>query len=464
MNINIDASAYVKKTELPSNLTLYPTNVASDIPTYFKMVTNVEDADYNVTAVDITTPSISGTGIEIARLATTAGVLLGNPGIINLTTLGNVRRVSGTSSATFNYEMYHRDSLGVETLIATSSNTTEVDVNIYEQFSASAVLNDGEWMATDRIVLKYYGSKVGGGSNSVFQFQFGGSVPVRTIVPVPVNVIVDLPIAIDLTSVTGGADGRILFQKAGKVGQDSNFNYDGRLILDAKLKAGDTEKTALIIRNLSNEDFRQAITVQAGLTTNQRRYFQFLNHLGVRTNLMGFNAQNGFIAYDSVNAYHFISCNSNGTSSFNSKGIFQVRINADEGATGTNGMSIYDGTANPSAANIMYNLSSAGIYLNSGRVLQAQSANNANYIKVFATNGSAYLNSVTGMKFYNSANDIQFTDSGLVSKLIFNMTNLNTAPATASSTGVKGEVRFTPNGIYICTATNTWVKATATTF
>jgi len=206
----VDASAYVKKTELPSNLTLYPTNVASDISSYFKMVTNVEDADYNDVAVDITTPSISGTGIEIARLATTAGVLLGNPGIINLTTLGNVRRVSGTSSATFNYEMYHRDSLGVETLIATSSMTANVDVNIYEQFSASAVLNNGDWSATDRIVIVYYGTKVGGGSNSVFEFQFGGTNPVRTIVPVPASVLLDVPIQKDVTKAVDFTSGSLL--------------------------------------------------------------------------------------------------------------------------------------------------------------------------------------------------------------------------------------------------------------
>jgi len=189
IDININASAYVKKTELPSNLTLYPTTANSSVSGYNLLVTSMDDPNYNDTAVNISTPTINGTDILVAQLATSAGVLVGSPGIVNISTIGNVKRLSGTSAATFYYELYRRTSGGVETLLSTSSATVLVDVNIFTQFSASAVLNDGTWDATDLIVLKFYGSKVGGGSNSVFQFEFGGTNPVRTIVPVPASVI-----------------------------------------------------------------------------------------------------------------------------------------------------------------------------------------------------------------------------------------------------------------------------------
>jgi len=42
--------------------------------------------------------------------------------------------------------------------------------------------------------------------------------------------------------------------------------------------------------------------------------------------------------------------------------------------------------------------------------------------------------------------------------------NLNTAPATATASGTTGEVRITAGYIYVCTATNTWVRAAITTF
>jgi hypothetical protein len=45
-----------------------------------------------------------------------------------------------------------------------------------------------------------------------------------------------------------------------------------------------------------------------------------------------------------------------------------------------------------------------------------------------------------------------------------NITVLNTAPATATSAGVQGEIRVTATHIYVCTATNTWVRTALTTF
>lgn len=38
------------------------------------------------------------------------------------------------------------------------------------------------------------------------------------------------------------------------------------------------------------------------------------------------------------------------------------------------------------------------------------------------------------------------------------ITALNTAPASATATGTVGEIRVTATAIYVCVATNTWVK------
>jgi hypothetical protein len=180
-------SPYVTADQLPSNLNLFATNVSSDIATYFKLVTSIDDPDYNDTAVDIPTGAITTTGQFIAALATTANVLVGNPGIINLLTIGNVRRTSGSGTAEFYYEVYHRTSGGTETLIATSSNTPPVSAAIYTEFLAAALLNNGTFLATDRIVIKYYADRIGSGSNPNYDFQFGGTSPVRTTFPVPAS-------------------------------------------------------------------------------------------------------------------------------------------------------------------------------------------------------------------------------------------------------------------------------------
>jgi hypothetical protein len=155
-----------------------------------RMVSDITDPDYNTTAVDINTGAISSlSGQLIASLASDEGIFVGNPGIINVTTLGNIRKVSGNRNAYFYYELYQSGSSG-ETLIATSDNTPDITNTSYEEFFASALLNNGIWSATDRIVIKYYGVKAsGGGTNPTYQFQFGGTEPVRTLLPVPVSVV-----------------------------------------------------------------------------------------------------------------------------------------------------------------------------------------------------------------------------------------------------------------------------------
>lgn len=203
-------SPFVTLDQLPSNLSLFATNASSDIATYFKLITSIDDPDYNTTPVDISTGAITTTGQFIAALATEVGVLIGNPGIINLTTVGNIQKVSGTGDAEFYYEVYHRNSGGTETLVATSNATAPVTVDVYTEFIAIALLNNGTFLPTDRIVIKYYANRVGTGSNPEYEFEFGGTNPVRTTFPVPAS---NLPFSLDTLSdvtISGATAGQVL--------------------------------------------------------------------------------------------------------------------------------------------------------------------------------------------------------------------------------------------------------------
>jgi hypothetical protein len=181
-------SHFISLEDLPSTLALYATNAASDISGYFKLVSSITDPSYNTTAVNIPTGTITTTNQLISSLATAPNIIVGNPGVFNITTIGNIRRTSGTGDAEFYFEVYKRDSAGTETLITTSGSTPPVFNGVYAQFSASALWNDGTFLSTDRIVLKFYGSRVAGGSNPSYQFQFGGLSPVRSLVPIPLTV------------------------------------------------------------------------------------------------------------------------------------------------------------------------------------------------------------------------------------------------------------------------------------
>jgi hypothetical protein len=182
-------SHFISLEDLPSTLTLYPTTAASGIGGYNKLVSSITDPSYNTVAVDVSTGAITGTDQLIAGLITDANQIVGNPGIFNMTTIGNIRKTSGSGQAEFFFRVYKRDAGGTETLILQSNNTQQITSAIYAEFFTSGLWNDGVFISTDRIVIKFYGTKVGGGSNPTYDFQFGGTSPVRSIVPVPLTVI-----------------------------------------------------------------------------------------------------------------------------------------------------------------------------------------------------------------------------------------------------------------------------------
>lgn len=195
-------------SDLSSNIFLYPTTANSPVTGYFRMVSSLEDPDYNDTAVDVSTGTINTTPQLIASLASDQGLFTGNPGVISVTTIGKIRKTGGNANqyAEFYFTIYRREANGTEHLVGTSDTTGAVNPangNYYE-FSASSLLNNGDWTATDRVVIKYYANALSAGAS--YDFQFGGTTPVRTLLPVPVSVIpsdLAADILVDTTSFNG---------------------------------------------------------------------------------------------------------------------------------------------------------------------------------------------------------------------------------------------------------------------
>ena len=198
-------SHFISLNDLPSNLILYATTAASDIPTYVKLVSSITDPSYNTVAVNVSTGSITTTNQLISSLVTSPNIIIGNPGVFNITTIGNITRTSGSGQAEFYFQVYKRDSAGTETLITTSDNTLPVLNTGYSEFSATGLWNDGIFVSTDRIVLKFYASRISGGSAPTYNFQFGGAAPVRTLVPIPLTVAPSNSIQIVSKDITDSA-------------------------------------------------------------------------------------------------------------------------------------------------------------------------------------------------------------------------------------------------------------------
>jgi len=191
---------------LNANIIVYPTTANADVPTYFKLVDDLADPDYNSIAVDVPTGIITGSNQLLSSLISDEGLIEGEIGIINVTIVGNIRKTSGSGTSNFYFEIYKRTDLGVESLLATSSNTLPVNSEIYVQFFDTALINDGPFSITDRIVLKFYANRIAGGSDPSFEFQFGGVTPIRALIPIPL-VAVPSDAHNDLNGLQGGTIG-----------------------------------------------------------------------------------------------------------------------------------------------------------------------------------------------------------------------------------------------------------------
>jgi hypothetical protein len=96
-----------------------------------------------------------------------------------------------------------------------------------------------------------------------------------------------------------------------------------------------------------------------------------------------------------------------------------------------------------------------------GYDVRASASGNQNEIVISGYNGTAGavgLGSNT-----TSIGNSSTTTSALYGNILLR-SGMGTAPATATSTGVLGTIIVTAGAIYVCSATNTWVRAVLTTF
>jgi len=76
-----------------------------------------------------------------------------------------------------------------------------------------------------------------------------------------------------------------------------------------------------------------------------------------------------------------------------------------------------------------------------------------------------YLNENSNVEmYYDNALKIETTSTGTLTTGQMNLAGLNTAPASAAAAGVLGEIRYTADYIYVCTATNTWKRSALSTW
>ena len=83
-------------------------------------------------------------------------------------------------------------------------------------------------------------------------------------------------------------------------------------------------------------------------------------------------------------------------------------------------------------------------------------------IQINQNNASSTGDIIDGRKA--GAKVFSVNSTGVVTTPQYRLSALNTAPASATDTGTTGEIRITSGFIFICIATNTWVRAALSTF
>jgi hypothetical protein len=198
--------AKVDKSTLASTLTFFPTDTADgSISGYYRMVTSISDTDYDTTAVNVSTGNITANDQEVGAVIADADLFTGNPGYINVHVVGSIRNTSG-GSAGFYFKVFHRDSSGTETLMGTSSSTSNVTNTTYQEFYADALLNNPqEFTSTDRVVFKWFATNLSG--SATYDFRYGGTGPVRGNFPVQTSLIIHDQEAVDVQTDTSAFAG-----------------------------------------------------------------------------------------------------------------------------------------------------------------------------------------------------------------------------------------------------------------
>lgn len=204
-------------------------------------------------------------------------------------------------------------------------------------------------------------------------------------------------------------------------------------------ETGVSNSPGILIDSPADVNCYAAIAIQAGSTAVQRRYFEFRDHTGTRTNLMGFNASNGFIAFSSDYTYHLLSVVPGALARINSGGVFDVRINNDDagsGACGSGGLSVYDGTAGgTSPTNVYGRINASGMQVFNGHYFDAFAPDNVAYTRFCTSATKSYLIGSLGLRLVSLENSIVFSDSGYTDRITF---DTSTGAITAASLNGSG--------------------------
>jgi len=180
---------------------------------------------------------------------------------------------------------------------------------------------------------------------------------------------------------------------------------------------------------------------------------------------LGYTDSNIFASYQSsVNGYNQLIIQNSSTSSLASSD-FIVSNNLSTSTTYYGDFGI--NSSNFTGTGSFYLPNATYLNSTSGDLVLGTTTNNAihfviNNSAVDSMNISTSGNVLIGSSINDGVNKLQV--NGSVISTQFKLSSLNTAPISSTASGTLGEIRIDGNYIYVCTATNTWVRSILASF
>ncbi len=164
----------------PSSLMLYALADAADVGGYLKFTTDINDPLISSTPIPITGGPITLPDTYVGGWITDAGSIIGAiPEGIQYVFFEAKLNAGGDKDLDAYYKIYVRDSGGIETLVDTQSDTRRLTSTSFTDFAIPMVTPLFSLGVTDRLVIKFYVTPIGGTSNYTFNVE-GNPITAKT--------------------------------------------------------------------------------------------------------------------------------------------------------------------------------------------------------------------------------------------------------------------------------------------
>ena len=188
-------------------VTLFPTDTVFQAGSYLA-VDSTTDTAFNDVPVDLSTGIVSS-GFSVAQFYSEQGFANGEVLGVQVSLVGQLRKTAGNNNefANFYFEVYHLDGQSaIETLLATSGRTIDINSANYEEYQASAfIAGPIEFDSQDRLKLVFYAGDVVGSPN--YDIKLGGTDPLRFSMPIALANLATIPDASQVLVAAGSFTG-----------------------------------------------------------------------------------------------------------------------------------------------------------------------------------------------------------------------------------------------------------------